>query len=73
MGALKPSWRTPAVVELAREITRTLNDALAPILADALEEAEAPKWLVGHFRGESYHDVRHCDHLKHLLDGDYVW
>lgn len=70
---VNPPWRTPAVVELAKEISNKRDDSLSPVLADALEEAGAPEWLYNHFRGVSQHEVSICRHLPCLLKEDYEW
>lgn len=56
----KPSWYTPAVQGLAREIKARWDPSLLPILADALEEGGyAHKGLLNHLRQDS-HDIGWC-------------
>jgi hypothetical protein len=58
--ALDPSWRTEAVVGLARGMYESRDFAPMPVLADALEDAGcADAAILAHCRGEGPH-VRGC-------------
>ncbi|MFO0800390.1 MAG: hypothetical protein U0804_23220 [Gemmataceae bacterium] len=58
--AVDPSWRTAAVVGLARGILEELAFDRMPVLADALEDADCcDADLLAHCRGEGPH-VRGC-------------
>jgi hypothetical protein len=57
---LDPTWKTPAVVQLARSLYEERRFTDMPVLADALEEAGCQDAAVlGHCRGSGPH-VRGC-------------
>ncbi|HYT89020.1 MAG TPA: hypothetical protein VEL76_09950 [Gemmataceae bacterium] len=65
--AVKPSWRTPAVVAVARGIYEDQRFQDLPILADAVEEAGCTNGeLLGHLRGSVAH-LRGCWAVDHFL------
>jgi hypothetical protein len=62
------SWRTPAVVGLARAIEQEQDYGLMPVLADALMDADcSDPDLLDHLRGPEPH-LRGCWLLDLLLD-----
>ena len=55
-----PTWRTEAVVALARGLYESRDFSAAPVLADALEDARcADAAVLGHLRGGGGH-MRGC-------------
>lgn len=65
--AFDPSWRTEAVVALARGMDEANDFAVLPVLADALEDAGcADAELLGHCRGPGPHACG-CHVVDHVL------
>jgi len=65
--AFDPSWRTEAVVGLARGIDEANDFGALPVLADALEDAGcADAGLLAHCRGPGPH-ARGCHVVDHVL------
>lgn len=58
--AFDPSWKTEAVIAIARGMYETRDFSAAPVLADALEDAGCSDVaILGHLRGGGQH-VRGC-------------
>lgn len=65
---VNPPWRTPAVLGLAEQLETDKESGLARILADALEEAGGPDWLIDHLRhGEREHFSMGCIYVRDVV------
>lgn len=67
-----PPWRTPVIVELARQSMEQGSRDLSLILADALEEAGGPTYLITHLR-HTGHMPGICQLLRGLLNERHDW
>src|SRR5262249_34953307 len=63
--AVVPSWRSPDVVALARQVYETRDFTALPVLADLLEDAGADPAVLAHCRGGEH--ARGCFVLDLLL------
>lgn len=60
-GPFDPSWRTAAILDMARHIDSMRNDSALPVLADALEETGCDNNdLLAHCRDPQSKHVRGC-------------
>lgn len=70
---VKPPWRTPVIVELARQSIKENSWELSLILADALEELEGPQRMIDHLRNTSNHTPNECGFLYKILREEATW